>query len=224
MNTKGKFIVLEGNEGCGKSTQTKLLGEYLSTKNIPFYMTNEASDGPIGKIIRSEYLSGKRKADNRILNTLYVADRLDHITNEDDGMIYKINDGINVVSDRYYMSSAAYHSSFFYDDPEECKRAMIDILRMNEINMRLMIPDVTLYLKTSAELCYERVNKREDTSEIFDNLESIKKVSYCYDQAAGYLRSHGENIIIVDGNNSIDVVHNNIVGIINQIIGIGDPA
>lgn len=222
MNTKGKFIVIEGNEGSGKTTQTKLLGEYLSKKSIPFHMTKEATDGPIGKLIHSEYLSGNRKADNRILNTLYVADRLDHITNTEDGMLYKIKDGINVVSDRYYMSSAAYHSSFFYDDPKECKRAMIDILHMNEINMELMVPDITLYLKTSADLCYERVTNRADTPEIFDNLESIKKLSYCYDQAAGYLRSRGENIIIVDGNNAEDVVHNNIVGIIDQIIGIGD--
>ena len=97
---RGKFIVFEGIEGSGKSTQTKMLSDYFKSNNIWVHQTREASDGPIGKMLRETYLSGKRKVDTRIINLLYVPDRLDHITNEEDGILSILESGINVISDR----------------------------------------------------------------------------------------------------------------------------
>lgn len=214
---RGKFIVLEGIEGSGKSLQTKILVEYLLEMGIPIYKTKEASDGPIGKILHQEYLSGKRKADNRLLNLLYVADRLDHITNDQDGMIKFIDDGTTVVSDRYYLSSAAYHSSFFFDEPDEQYNAMVDIIEKNKINRDLLKPDITILLDVRPEVAWKRVLKRGDNKEIFDNYHTLQKLRICYDKAMLYLSDIGDNIIKIDGNDSPSEVHNRIVSVINEI-------
>jgi len=105
---RGKFIVIEGIDGSGKTTQVKKIEKLLTHNDFHVHVTRECTDNPIGKLLRNLYLSGKRKCDERVINMLYAADRLDHITNEEDGMLNILNEGIHVLSDRYYLSSLAY--------------------------------------------------------------------------------------------------------------------
>lgn len=207
----GKFIVLEGIEGSGKTVQTKLLLEYLISKRIATYRTQEPSNGPIGKIIRSEYMSGTRKADTDVLNLLCIADRLDHITNEETGLLNFINDGICIISDRYYMSSIAYHSIPYLSNRSKYHQAIEDIMSRNEINRNALRPDVTIFIDADPEVSYDRVIKRSSKKEIFDDLHSIKKLYTTYHDAKKYLESIGDNIYTVDGNQTIDDVHNKII-------------
>ena len=85
MATKGKFIVFEGTDGSGKSTQMKMLGKYLKTKGIPVYGTHEPTESPFGALLRS-CLTGRVEADERAIAALFAADRIDHITNSVNGL------------------------------------------------------------------------------------------------------------------------------------------
>lgn len=208
---KGKFIVFEGIEGSGKSTHVKLLTKYFQSISLPVYQTREASDGPIGKILRDVYLSGKRECDKRLINLLYVPDRLDHITNSEDGMLMKIQNGINVISDRYYMSSAAIHSSLFTDEKERIDE-MIKIIEANEINTNILRPDITFYIDTDPDVANQRVSKNRKDISIFDNIEYMKRQQICYESSIRYIKeTYGETIIKIDGNRSIEEVHKDII-------------
>ena len=93
MDSKGKFIVFEGIDGSGKSTQINFLVNKLKEAGISYYTTAEPSDGPIGVMIR-QILTGERKMDNKVIAALFAADRLDHILNEENGILNKIENGI----------------------------------------------------------------------------------------------------------------------------------
>ncbi len=111
---KPLFIVIEGIDGSGSSTQTKMLYEALTNLNHKVKLTHEPSDGPIGVMIR-QIFKGRIKVckDPHLFDLqmgyLFAADRHDHLHNETDGVIKLLNDGNTVISSRYYFSSLAYH-------------------------------------------------------------------------------------------------------------------
>ena len=107
---KNKFIAFEGIDGCGKSTQVKLLSEQLSRQGHKVYITCEPTDSAIGKIIRSIF-KHEMEADHRTIAGLFVADRLHHLLNKTDGILKKLSEGYTVITDRYYFSSYAYHGA-----------------------------------------------------------------------------------------------------------------
>src|SRR6185437_13792343 len=97
---KNLFIALEGIDGSGKSSQVKLLANKLERAGHKVYATFEPSDGTIGTMVRG-ILKGDTKADNRTIAALFLADRLDHLLNEKNGVVKKIAEGFTVISDRY---------------------------------------------------------------------------------------------------------------------------
>ena len=108
-NERGRFIVFEGIDGSGKTTQIQLLKNRLQQEGIECYSTREPTDSPIGSLIH-QIMTGRVRSDNKVIAALFVADRLDHLLNPTDGILEKIGSGISVISDRYYFSSYAYHS------------------------------------------------------------------------------------------------------------------
>ena len=142
---RGKFIVIEGIDGSGKTTQVKKIEKLLTHNDFHVHVTRECTDNSIGKLLRNLYLPGKRKCDERVINMLYAADRLDHITNEEDGMLNILNEGIHVLSDRYYLSSLAY-DTYQYIGTDKYQPALLDIVYRNKVNMDLLRPDVTIYI------------------------------------------------------------------------------
>ena len=172
MDTKGKFIVLEGIDGCGKSTQSKMLFDKMQEFEIPSYLTSECSHGPVGQLIRSDYLSGKRKADPQLMQLLFAADRLDHITNQEDGMLNQINSGTNVICDRYYLSSLAYHASD-YIGTISYMDSMNFIIGANKINRNKMTPDITIFIQMDPGEAIKRLNNRTGIKEIYEDIETL---------------------------------------------------
>ena len=208
---KGKLIVIEGLDGSGKSTQVAKLVNNMMENNIPVYQTREASDGPIGNIIRSEYLSGKRKVDERLINMLYAADRLDHITNEDNGMLKYINNGINVVCDRYYLSSFAYDTYSYVNDDYEHVIKLTDIMCRNDVNIKLLKPDITIFIDISPDIAIKRLSNRNENLSIYEKLDKLSMISLSYLKTINILRNTlNENIVTVNGNQPIDDIANKI--------------
>ena len=102
----GKFITLEGGDGCGKSTQIKLLAEYLQSKNIDVVFTKEPGSTEEGKTLRELLVTGdKDKFDAVSECLLYYADRRCNLTK----VVWPaLKEGKWVISDRYADSTEAY--------------------------------------------------------------------------------------------------------------------
>ena len=133
---EGKFIAFEGIDGSGKSTQVRLLSDRLRKEDIPFYATMEPTDSPIGSLIH-QIMTGRVKTDNKVIAALFAADRLDHLLNDVNGIVEKINNGMNVIMDRYYFSSYAYQS---VDVPMDW------VIHANEQSSAILRPTVNIFI------------------------------------------------------------------------------
>ena len=165
MATKGKFIVFEGTDGSGKSTQMKMLGKYLKTKGIPVYGTHEPTESPFGALLRS-CLTGRVETDERAIAALFAADRIDHITNSVNGLLKKLDEGVSVLCDRYYFSSFAYNGGFVPLDW---------VIELNKPAMSLLRPDLTIFLDLPAEESMRRVARRGET-ERYETMDRQKRI------------------------------------------------
>lgn len=206
MAKKNLFIVLEGIDGSGKSTQTKLLKEKLAKAGHKLYTTFEPTDSPIGSLIRNIF-NRRVVTDNRAIAALFVADRLDHLLNPVNGIIKKLEEGYTVICDRYYFSSYAYQS-------EEV--SLNWLIEANSISQNLLKPDVNIYIDIDPEISMERLNKDRSSLEIFENLSNLQKVRSRYQEAFRLLEDK-ENIAFVDGNQSVEETSNAIFDIVSAL-------
>src|SRR5438105_1033546 len=163
---KNLFIALEGIDGSGKSTQTKLLTDKLISLGHKVYTTFEPTDSPIGSLIRN-ILKGRLKADHKTIAGLFVADRLDHLLNEVNGIVEKMEEGYTVVSDRYYFSSYAYQGTHVNMDW---------VIQANSMSADILRPDINIFIDVSPEVCMHRINNNRSTTELFETLENLKSV------------------------------------------------
>lgn len=185
---RGNFIAFEGIDGSGKSTQVQLLNARLRQEGICCYTTMEPTDSPIGSLIR-QILTGRIKTDNRAIAGLFVADRLDHLLNDVNGILAKIDEGITVITDRYYFSSYAYNS---VDMPMEW------VIKANEQSSLLLRPTVTIFIDVEPEVAIERIAKNRFHRELFEKKSRLVKVRENYRKAFRLLEQE-EKVVIVDG-------------------------
>ena len=186
------FIALEGIDGSGKSSQAKLLAERLEQAGHKVHCTLEPTEGYIGSILLN-ILRGKVKADPRVIATLFAADRLEHLLNEETGIIKKLKDGYTVITDRYYFSSYAYNGA--YSDLDW----VIDI---NKMSARLLRADINIFIDVPPDVCMQRINTNRGTTELFEKLDTLITVRAKYLEAFDKLKNE-ENIAIVNGNRSV---------------------
>lgn len=186
---QGSFIAFEGIDGSGKSTQIELLTNRLNKEGICCYTTREPTNSPIGSLIH-QILTGRIRTDNRAIAGLFVADRLDHLLNEVDGIVHKINEGTTVITDRYYFSSYAYHS---VDMPMEW------VIRANEQSSAILKPTVTIFIDVEPATAMERITKNRFHQELFEKESRLIKVRENYFKAFELLRGE-ESYVIIDGN------------------------
>ncbi len=185
---KGIFIAFEGIDGSGKSTQIQLLMKKIEEKKVRCYQTCEPSSGPIGSLTR-QILTGRIQTDNRVIAAMFAADRLDHLLNEVDGIVKKIEDGIHVITDRYYFSSYAYHS---VDVPMDW------VIKTNEESAKVLRPDLTVFVDISAKEAMERITRNRFHKELFEKESRLRKVRENYLKAFELMKEE-EKILIVDG-------------------------
>ena len=184
---KGRLIALEGIDGCGKSTQARLLAERMRQEGIACYATMEPTDSPIGSLIR-QIMTGRVKTDNRVIAPLFVADRLDHLLNEVNGILHKVEEGITVISDRYYFSSYAYQG---VDLPMDW------VIRANEPNSSILRPALTVFLDIPPKLALERISRNRFQQELFEEEARLAQVRQKYMEAFRALE--GEEQVAVLG-------------------------
>lgn len=185
----GNFIVFEGIDGSGKSTQVDLLVDRLNKEGIRSYKTMEPTASPIGSLIH-QIMIGRIKTDNRVIAALFVADRLDHLLNDVDGILTKINKGTTVISDRYYFSSYAYHS---------VDMDMDWVINANEQSSRILRPTITVFIDVDPDIALERILKNRAHQELFEQKSRLVCVREKYMEAFDKLKDK-ENYVIINGN------------------------
>jgi dTMP kinase len=164
--TEGHFIVVEGIDGSGTTTQCSLLAERLVEAGLRAHTTREPSDGPIGVMIR-QVLTGRLVVSGRdgahppgwaTMATLFAADRLDHLEAE---VIPSLVDGVTVICDRYDYSSVAYQtvSGGGGDDASSWVR---------DLNRHAKRPDLTLILDVDPRVAASRRSTRAGSPELYE--------------------------------------------------------
>ncbi len=199
----GLFIVLEGIDGAGTTTQGHRICDWLKQQSQMAYLTHEPSDGTIGKLIRRGLKGENLGHLNRPLPPasmalLFAADRADHWFNEIKPLL---DEGINVVCDRYLYSSLAYQSQ---ENPASW------IAHLNE---NFPKPDVLLYVQVSAEIAEIRRNLRGGEQEIYEYRDFQQRVVKAYDQYC--LQA---NAVFINGEQSVDQVFEHCISHIQKLL------
>jgi dTMP kinase len=187
----GRFIVIEGVDGSGTTTQCRLLAERLRAERVPVHTTAQPSAGPVGSLLRLMLTgrvagAGQERPAWQQLALLFAADRIDHLDSE---ILPNLREGLCVICDRYDHSSVAYQSV-----AGEGPNAIAWIRELNRFARR---PDLTIVLDVPPAVAAERRRARSGRSEIFDDDPLQARLCAFY---AG-LEQHfaGERIVHVDG-------------------------
>ena len=147
MEKTGKFITFEGCDGCGKSTQLRMLSEYLTNAGIPHIFTREPGGGKISEAIREILLSGKNmEMTDECEALLYAASRVQHLRDRVDPAL---EEGKLVICDRYVDSSLAYQGYGRGLGVEF-------ISKINAYALENYLPDVTIFIDLSPEAAFKR--------------------------------------------------------------------
>ena len=188
------YIVFEGIDGAGTTTQIKLLAERFPEENV--CTTAEPTGSETGKFLR-RMLKGEFSVDERTASYLFAADRCEHIYGKC-GIIEQTQNGKTVLSDRYFFSSLAYQSV-------TCGKELPELL-----NSPFPLPELLFYFKIDPEKSLKRVLSRGGNIEIYEKLDFQKKTAEAYDEVIklydGTEKGRGMTVITVDAEKSIEEI------------------
>ncbi len=197
---KGLFIVFEGLDGSGQTTQVNLLEKYLKLKGKKVHMTAEPSSSLIGGLIRA-VLTHHWKLSNTGLQLLYCADRAHHLETEVYPALAK---GNIVLSSRYFFSTIAFGS--LGNDAEW----------LEKINEKFPKPDLTFFIKASPRECIRRLNVSRFRKEIFEKEQKMGKVLKAYIKISKSKKY--KNFYTINGEQPAEKVSQDIIKIIDKFV------
>lgn len=190
---KGFFIVIEGIDGAGLTTNSIFLTEWLRKLGFNSYYTKEPTKGPIGLCIR-EML--KSDVDPFILTLLFTADREAHVKKE---ILPKINEGFIVVCDRYMYSTLAYQSVHGMDER-----------MIRKLNRHFPKPDMVILLDIDPSISLAR---KGEIKELYEKKEFLEKVRLKFLEIAS-----DEGFIVIPSNRKLELVQNDIKFVIEYFL------
>lgn len=204
--SQGFFIVLEGIDGAGTTTQAELLKDRLVTYGRRVVLTREPTRGPVGRFLR-QALGGKLQEEGQPVELgwdsmalLFAADRMDHLRRE---VLPELSRGAVVISDRYDLSSVIYQSATC----PEGEQAIPWLLALNE---RACRPDLTLVLDIDPDAAALRREARGEESEIYERGDLQRKLRDLYKSAQELLPA--DRIALLSGEGSREDVAARIFG------------
>ncbi|MFL5304592.1 MAG: dTMP kinase [Polyangia bacterium] len=198
------FIVLEGIDGSGTTTQLDRLAHHLSGRGRRVHPTREPSQGAIGRLLREILLGGHRLPDGAAVDgvamaLLFAADRRDHLTREIEPALAA---GMDVISDRYVLSSLAYQA-------QEADRAWVAGLARD-----LRVPDLTILLDVPVAVAAARRRAAGRPDERYDADDVQSRVAARYRELAAVT----PGAVVVDASGAIDQVTAEIVRRVEPLI------
>lgn len=201
---RGRFIVFEGIDGAGKTTQIELLEKYLKENGRAVYRTAEPTESVSGGLLR-DALSGVSKRTACEMAAMFVFDRIFHNVNPVNGIKKMLDDGYDVICDRYYYSSMAYQGS-------ETDAAWVRDMNLN--CPEILHPDLCIFLDLTPAQSMERITRGRATQEIYETEERLTLVRDQFYRVFSELSSC-ENVQIVNAYRSIEEIHTQIVALVN---------
>ena len=201
---KGLFITFEGADGCGKTTQLKLLAEYLTNKGLEVVITREPGAKGLGEKVREILLNYDGEVSDRCESFLFLADRAQHID-----MIVNpaIEQGKIVLCDRHTDSSVAYQG---YGRGLSIDR----ISMLNNLAVNGRYPDMTLIFDIDVETSMTRVGEQKDRMESA-GMEFFNRVRNGYLEIA---KQEPDRVKVLDAKKSINEIHHDVIGLIEGIL------
>jgi len=200
----GKFIVFDGLDGSGMSTQAVKLAEFLNEKkqklrfgHTGVYLTKEPTSSLIGGLIKSQ-LTHDWKSSPECLQLLFSADRAFHLEKE---IIPLLEKGVIVISDRYFFSTLSFGNS-----------AIKDLNWLLNLQKKFLLPDITFFLKVSPKICIERIKKERFEITLFEKEEVLKNVWKNYERLAKKFK----NVYVINSERPIDKIAKDIQKIVTK--------
>ncbi len=182
----GLFIVIEGIDGTGKSTQARLLGEWFKSQGREVVLSREPTDGPWGKKLRESASTGRLSPEDEL--QYFLNDRRQHV---DELIKPALAEGKVVILDRYYFSTMAYQGARGFDP--------VEIRRRNE--EFAPVPDLLLILDLDVDTAHTRIGVRGDTTNEFEKRENLMRCREIF------LSLRNENFArVVDSNGTLEEV------------------
>ena len=188
------FIVFEGIDGAGKTTQINLLADKLRAAGLDPYVTAEPTGMETGRAIR-RVLSGSVPKTPTQVAAMFVQDRIDHNVDPEQGIETYLAKGKAVICDRYYYSSLAYQGSLTDFDW---------VMAANCSCPEIRRPDLCIFLDLSPEESMRRITRDRTSTEIYEKAETLIKVRARYMDVFDRLRARGEQIEIIDASGNIE--------------------
>ena len=202
-----KFIVIEGLDGSGKTTQIRLLAERLRAMGRSVAETAEPTNGAIGGLVR-DALSGFTPRTGAEIAALFMADRVAHNANPVNGIGKLLSEGRDVICDRYYYSSMAYQGTV--TDPEW-------VFRINADCPEIRKPDLCVFLDLDDEECIRRMERGRSYREIYENENALLAIRKRYYDVFRRLEVR-DNIVVVDAGRAPEAVAEDVFAAVRRIL------
>lgn len=212
MELKGRFITFEGGEGSGKSTQIKLLAEFLQQKNLPVITSKEPGGTDIGQELRHILVTGdKDKMDAVAEALLYYADRRIHMTKK---VWPALEEGKWVLSDRFADSTVAYQY-YGYN-----KRVPYQTLEnLYKLTVGDFKPDLTILLDINPEIGLARSLAKAGQMTVKETRHESRALEFHNNLRQGYLEmaaKEPERFVVLNADKAIEDLHQEIVKIVKE--------
>ena len=201
---QGRFIVFEGIDGCGKSTQIAMLRRALTAMGRTVTQTAEPTDKDTGKMLR-EALAGRVERTPCEMAALFTLDRIVH-NMAADGIEKTLASGADVLSDRYYYSSLAYQGSL-------CDYGWVKAMNVGCPAIRR--PDLCIFLDIPPKEALQRIGKRGEAKEIYEKEETLTLFRATFLKVFADL---GDNVAIVDASGTPDEVAAGVLDAVKKIL------
>ncbi len=185
---KGRFIVFEGIDGSGKTTQARKLAAYLQERGRSVHLTAEPTSLPSGKFLRKA-LSGEIARSECQMAVMFTDDRIAHNIAPDEGIRALLENGVDVLCDRYYYSTLSYQG-------QSTDYAWVK--SMNLCCPEIAHPDLCIYIDLLPEQSLERIRRGRESVEIYENLQTLTRVREQFLSVIHDLKKT-DNICVIDG-------------------------
>ncbi len=208
--TLPRFVAVEGPDGSGTSTQTRLLAEALRHRGIGCHVSLEPTGGPVGQLIK-RILRGEEpgcigfRETERLLAHLFAADRQYHLYHRDEGLAKLTSEGNVVLSTRYFFSSYAYNAR------TEEQFELID-----RLNRDFPLPEAVVYLSCPVEELLRRLNSRPHL-ELYEKREELSRVMEAYDRI---LEPIAGRVVRADSSLPRGEVHEQVLAGVLKLLGV----
>ncbi len=202
---RGKFVTFEGCDGCGKSTQLKMLSAYLTENNIPHIFTREPGGGAISEAIREILLSGKNgDMTDECEALLFAAARVQHLR---DRVEPALREGKLVICDRYVDSSLAYQAY-----ARELGREFIE--KINAYALENYLPDLTVFIDLTPEAAFRRKHGADEN----DRMEQAGMTFHkrVYEGYSALANEYPERIARVDGERTPTEIFESVLALLKE--------